>query len=116
MLTDHDIAKKQLFSNLAHPIAKFIFRPKNLLIFAFRRYDISNCLFQAAYEKILEECKCTPYFHWGNLPFDEFCRGRTLKCMNEILERIGQFNVVEGKPCLAACEDQKNSVSITTSR
>eukprot|EP00093_Oithona_nana_P005762 05762.XXX_302077_297100_1 [CDS] Oithona nana genome sequencing. len=80
------------------------------------RYDISNCLFQAAYEKILEECKCTPYFHWGNLPFDEFCRGETLKCMNEILGRIGQFNVVEGKPCLAACEDQKNSVSITTSR
>ena len=36
--------------------------------------------------------------------------------MNEILGRIGQFNVVEGKPCLAACEDQKNSVSITTSR
>ena len=39
-----------------------------------------------------------------------------MKCMNEILGRIGQYNVVDGKPCLAACEDQKNSVSITTSR
>ena len=85
---------------------------------AFFRYDISNCLFQAAYEKILKECRCTPYFHWGGPEndIDEFCRGKTLKCMNNILDRIGQFNTVEGKPCLAACEDQKNSVSITTSR
>ena len=78
------------------------------------RYDISNCLFQAAYEKVLEECQCTPYFHWGG--DHDFCRGKTLKCMNNILERIGQYNTVDGKPCLASCEDQKNSVSITTSR
>ena len=78
------------------------------------RYDISNCLFQAAYEKILEECQCTPYFHWGG-DFD-FCRGKSLKCMNHVLGKIGQYNHVDGKPCLASCEDQKNSVSITTSR
>lgn len=33
MLTDHDIAKKQLFSNLAHPIPKVIFCPKSPLFF-----------------------------------------------------------------------------------
>ena len=85
----------------------------NFLLFF--RYDINNCLFQAAYEKILQECQCTPYFHWGTDGMN-FCRGKSLKCMNKILSRIGQFNIVDGKPCLAACEDQKNSVSITTSR
>ena len=75
------------------------------------RYDISNCLFEAAYEKILEECQCTPYFHWGG-QYD-FCRGNSLKCMNHILGKLGQYNHVGGKPCLASCEDQKNSVSIT---
>ena len=78
------------------------------------RYDISNCLFQAAYEKILEECQCMPYFHWGGML--DFCRGLSLKCMNRVLGKIGQYNQVDGKPCLASCEDQKNSVSITTSR
>ena len=87
----------------------------NLFLFTFFRYDINNCLFQAAYEKILQECQCTPYFHWGTEGMN-FCRGKSLKCMNKILSRIGQYNIVDGKPCLAACEDQKNSVSITTSR
>ncbi len=27
------------------------------------RYEMSNCLFEAAYEKILSDCNCTPSFH-----------------------------------------------------
>ena len=27
------------------------------------RYEMSNCLFEAAFEKILEDCKCAPGFH-----------------------------------------------------
>ena len=29
------------------------------------RYDIGNCLFEAAYDEVLDKCKCTPYYHWG---------------------------------------------------
>ena len=30
-----------------------------------RRYDIGNCLFEAAYDEVLDRCGCTPYYHWG---------------------------------------------------
>ena len=29
------------------------------------RYDIGNCLFEAAYDEVLDRCGCTPYYHWG---------------------------------------------------
>ncbi|XP_023347676.1 uncharacterized protein LOC111716453, partial [Eurytemora carolleeae] len=89
------------------------------------RYDIGNCFFEAAYSKILEECKCTPYFHWGPVPLDTitstrpFCKAETLLCMNEILGKIGEYKEIKyGSktfPCLAACEDQTNEVSISQS-
>ena len=93
---------------------KFKYLPKSLY-----RYDISNCLFEATYEKILEECKCTPYFHWaGRREYKNFCRGPSLLCMNQILLRLGEFNEVVDendknkhstkKQCLAACENQVN--------
>ena len=41
------------------------------------RYGISNCLFEATYEKALEICKCTPYFHWAGIQeYGNFCRGK----------------------------------------
>jgi len=139
---------------------------------ALYRYDISNCLFEATYEKVrleevegwkqafywrvsgddlpfsplvltlsrdvtltfsfsltlarneqvLEICRCTPYFHWAGLAdYPDFCRGRSLLCMNRVLARVGEFNDVsvgQGKrmPCLAACVDQLNDVAVTTSR
>ena len=102
----------------------------------FYRYEMSNCLFEAAYEEvsnhvkqyyhpndkqskdkiiiedmfqILKQCNCTPSFH--ALGFKEkpvFCLGLQLTCMNDILKAIGKYNTVgpEKKPCLAACEDQ----------
>ena len=38
---------------------------------------ISNCLFEATYEKVLEICRCTPYFHWAGIQeYGDFCRGK----------------------------------------
>ena len=36
--------------------------PLKYLPSKFYRYEMSNCLFEAAYEQILEECKCMPRF------------------------------------------------------
>ena len=90
-------------------------------------YDISNCLFEATYEKVLEICNCTPYFHWGGVRKQPaFCRGKSLLCMNDILSKIGEYTEVENvdpesgevknMTCLAACEDQQNNVAMTTSK
>ena len=44
-------------------------RTKTVYLFNFKlkccRYDIGNCLFEAAYDEVLDKCKCTPYYHWG---------------------------------------------------
>ena len=59
------------------------------------RYGISNCLFEATYEKVLEICRCTPYFHWAGMKkHRRFCRGPALVCMNEVFDRIGEYNEV----------------------
>ncbi len=86
---------------------------------ALYRYDISNCLFEATYEKVLDVCHCTPYFHWAGVKrYRNFCRGPSLRCMNEIFSRLGEYNEVieadadatSGQPqkkrCLAACKNQ----------
>ena len=36
--------------------------PLKYLPSKFYRYEMSNCLFEAAYEQILDECKCMPRF------------------------------------------------------
>ena len=44
-----------------------------------RRYGLSNCLFAATYDKILEDCRCVPYFHtmaWDDYPV--ICSGQRL--------------------------------------
>ena len=33
-----------------------------MLSFSYR-YEMSNCLFEAAFEQILKDCKCAPGFH-----------------------------------------------------
>ena len=84
-------------------------------LFFLCRYGLSNCLFAATYDKILEECRCVPYFHtmaYENYPV--ICSGQELTCMNAILRDIGSHTHVtveeDGrnvtKPCLFACEDQ----------
>ena len=50
---------------------KFIYNlgelPLKYLPSNFYRYEMSNCLFEAAYERILSECNCTPSFHQVNM-------------------------------------------------
>jgi hypothetical protein len=61
----------------------------------FYRYEMSNCLFEAAYERILAECNCTPSFHqlaYKDVP--RICAGPSLTCMNRILRFIGRLNTV----------------------
>ena len=90
---------------------------------ALYRYDISNCLFEATYEKVLDLCHCTPYFHWAGMKrYRNFCRGPSLQCMNEVFSRLGEYNEViaadesaaldkepKKKRCLAACRNQVHS-------
>ena len=86
---------------------------------------MSNCLFEATFEQILEKCQCAPGFHTmgGDEAMRKFeiCQGKSLNCMNNILNRMGEFDEVqvEGgarrQRCRAACEDQINSMFITTS-
>ena len=92
------------------------------------RYDIGNCLFEAAYDEVLDRCRCTPYYHWGvvDLPTilqdRPFCKGPSLLCMNEVFGQLGEYNHIKQAednrtrvPCLAACEDQINQISISQS-
>ena len=85
---------------------------------------MSNCLFEAAFEQILKDCKCAPGFHneggadamevseavsWQVVTLSdvtqhfqtyEVCTGAQLACSNEILNRMGQYNqgtVIENK-------------------
>ena len=62
-------------------------KPQKLLLFC--RYGLSNCLFAATYDEILDECRCVPFFH--TLAFQDYpniCSGVSLLCMNKIL-RLG---------------------------
>ena len=85
------------------------------LLLLLNRYGLSNCLFAATYDKILEECRCVPYFH--TMAYEHYpviCSGVELTCMNAILRDIGSHThvrVEEGgqnvtRPCLFACKDQ----------
>ena len=91
------------------------------------RYSINNCLFEAAYEKILQDCNCTPFFHsLAVTTFPRICNGYSLLCMNQILDQIGEYREVEIQDvtsgekrvvtCLEACKDQQNQVAVTMSR
>lgn len=51
---------------------------------------------------------------------DRCPQGRSLQCMNEVFGQLGEYNTVKQNndtvvPCLAACEDQINQISISQS-
>ena len=81
-------------------------------ILYYSRYGLSNCLFAATYDEILRKCACVPFFHtlaWDDFP--KICAGTALKCMNEILNNIGNHTSVEDingvkKLCYSPCIDQ----------
>ena len=92
------------------------------------RYSMANCLFNAAYHKILTECECLPDLHDSsnnlqqnisvNLRDDLTpCEDNSLLCMNQILDKIGDHNTVPetGEVCMPACEDQVHQVEVTSS-
>ena len=58
------------------------------------RYEMSNCLFEAAFENIPERCKCAPGFHMmgGDEAMEkyEICMGANLTCMNDLMNRMGK--------------------------
>ena len=60
------------------------------------RYEMSNCLFEAAYERILSTCHCAPSFHQlgARSVNGSLCIGPGLTCMNKILRFIGKLNKV----------------------
>ncbi len=75
--------------------------PLRYLPSVYYRYEMSNCLFEAAYERILEECRCMPSFHQlGHDVVTEICSGPSLTCMNRILRFIGKLNKVWAIPPL----------------
>ena len=59
----------------------------------------------------------------GAAAFDKYdvCNGTKLACMNNILNRMGEYNEVHDtienktKVCLTNCEDQINDLFVTTS-
>ena len=78
--------------------------PLEYLPYPLYRYEMSNCLFEAAYERILSECKCAPSFHQlGAKSVDRrLCSGPGLTCMNKILRIIGKLNRVRERRNFAA--------------
>ena len=47
-------------------------------------------------------------------------QGPSLECMNEVFGQLGEYNTIKQDngtrvPCLAACEDQINQISISMS-
>ena len=74
---------------------KFLESYTNKIFLMCFRYEMSNCLFEASYEEVLLKCNCTPSFHQtGISEYPMICTGTKLKCMTEILHRIGKYNMV----------------------
>ena len=68
------------------------------LMLSILRYEMSNCLFEAAFENILHSCHCAPGFHTmgGTEAMNDYevCSGENLTCMNEHLNRMGEKDKV----------------------
>ena len=86
------------------------------------RYAIGNCIFEAAFENVLERCNCYPGYNHGliadhNLALKP-CTGSNLTCMSNILYRVGQYDHVNvgtrKMKCRSSCEDQVNELFVTT--
>ena len=75
---------------------RVIFEELNLICFHCR-YEMSNCLFESAYEETLRVCNCVPSFHQvalGEMPWLRICTGTKLKCMKKIFHGIGNYKLV----------------------
>ena len=71
------------------------------------RYEMTNCLFQAAADQIRERCKCDP----GHYEIkSNICVGTDVACLKEVESELGKWDEVidtltnTTKKCMAACE------------
>lgn len=79
---------------------------------------MSNCLYEAALQKVEKECGCMS----AKYKYDDHtyptCEGTQKKCLNHYLDLMGTERSIDDrgviKPCLAACEDQKHSLMVTS--
>ena len=55
---------------------------------------MSNCLFEAALQAIEASCNCTPKYYVDISDGFEACEGKSKKCMNNFLARIGDKRYV----------------------
>lgn len=81
---------------------------------------MSNCLYEATLQQVEQVCGCTSsQFRYDNLqPQYPTCEAVKKKCMNDLIDLMGTERTIidDGvtKPCLAACEDQKHSLMVTS--
>ncbi|XP_059078307.1 uncharacterized protein LOC131876825 [Tigriopus californicus] len=84
------------------------------------RYEMSNCLYEATLQKVERECGCTSaQFRYEHIqPQYPSCEAANKKCMNDLIDLMGTERTIDdegvNKPCLAACEDQKHSLMVTS--
>ena len=94
----YSVVQKQTIAKFTIYFQTFLFFTllHKALTFLCFRYEMSNCLFEAAYEEILHRCNCTPSFHQTGIgEYPRICTGTKLLCMKTILQRIGKYNVVK---------------------
>ena len=80
---------------------------------------MTSCLLEAALQEIERLCDCFPSFHvlGFNLSTTEACRGTGIRCMEQILNRMGRIDTIVDrgvtKKCMAPCEDQTNPYQLS---
>lgn len=106
------------------------------------RFSISNCMFEAALEAVLDHCHCFPAFHGehfnafrmrnpslvASMPYIHkelstyhTCKADGLYCSTRIFDRISNYQTIydpyqrQSKNCHASCNDQQHAVQTTTS-
>ena len=81
------------------------------------RYEMFNCLYEAAMQEASSRCSCYPGFL---SPSNSSCSGSSLKCFQDVFYYVGKYRSVEDrgtdKTCMAACEDQTFSVTVSNSK
>ena len=92
-------------------------------------YSVSDVCYKSYSFSIYQIHAISPFFdlsfhsEGGQAAFESFdvCNGTKLSCMNNILNRMGEYNEVydtvenKTKVCLTNCEDQINDLFVTTS-
>ena len=81
------------------------------------RYEMFNCLYEAALQEAVRKCSCYP----GYLnPSNSSCSGQSLRCFQDVFYYLGKYRTVEDrgetKSCMAACRDQTFGVTVSGSK